>query len=100
VQFIKNFTLTSFNFLIYGIILVVMMIYRPEGLLPADARKAELHGEGIAADLTFGTDTELADAVARYEAAHPEMAAGNLAVPDDQAASPPADPDERPGGDV
>ena len=73
IDFFRNFTLTSFNFLIYGVILVVMMIYRPEGLLPADARKAELHGEGISADQTFATDTELVDAVARYEEEHPEI---------------------------
>ncbi len=93
VSFVKNFTLTSFNFLIYGVILVVMMIYRPEGLLPADARKAELHGEGISADQTFATDTELAEAVARYEEAHPEMA-----VTQDDA--PPEASDDRTGDDA
>lgn len=100
IGFVKNFTLTSFNFLIYGVILVIMMIYRPEGLLPADARKAELHGEGIAADQTFGTDTELADAVARYEADHPEMAAANLAGPDDPPPDESPGSAERPAGDA
>jgi ABC-type branched-subunit amino acid transport system permease subunit len=31
--------------LIFGIILVVMMIFRPEGLIPAERRKRELVGE-------------------------------------------------------
>jgi len=91
ISFLRNFTLTSFNFLIYGVILVLMMIYRPEGILPADTRKAELHGEGIAADQTFGTDTELADAVSRYEEAHPEIHAAN--IPD----SPPPGPRDQGG---
>ena len=35
--------LTNSRFLIYGIILVTMMLFRPEGLLPSSQRKAELH---------------------------------------------------------
>jgi branched-chain amino acid transport system permease protein len=31
--------------LVFGIILVVMMIYRPSGLIPAERRKRELAGE-------------------------------------------------------
>ncbi len=64
---LTQFALTSYNFLIYGIILVLMMIFRPEGLLPAAARKAELHGEGIASDVTFGTAAEVAEAATEYE---------------------------------
>jgi branched-chain amino acid transport system permease protein len=33
----------DYRFLIYGIVLVVMMLFRPEGLLPAAAQKLELH---------------------------------------------------------
>ena len=36
--------LTQFSFLIYGIILVGLMLFRPEGLLPDRERRAELHG--------------------------------------------------------
>jgi len=36
----------EFRFLIYGIVLVVMMLYRPEGLLPGAAQKLELRVEG------------------------------------------------------
>jgi branched-chain amino acid transport system permease protein len=35
--------LTNSRFLIYGIILVLMMLFRPEGLIPSRQRKAELH---------------------------------------------------------
>ncbi|HEX3463025.1 MAG TPA: hypothetical protein VHS78_03090 [Candidatus Elarobacter sp.] len=35
--------LTNSRFLIYGAILVLMMLFRPEGLIPSRERKAELH---------------------------------------------------------
>jgi branched-chain amino acid transport system permease protein len=65
---LAGFTLSSYNYLLYGILLAVMMIVRPEGLLPAAARKAELHGEGVATDLTFGTDQEVTEAATEFEA--------------------------------
>ena len=68
-QLISTFTLTSYNYLLYGIILVFMMIFRPEGLLPFAARKAELHGEGISSDATFGSDSEQAEAATEFEEA-------------------------------
>jgi branched-chain amino acid transport system permease protein len=38
-----NFKLTDYTFFIYGIILVLFMLFRPEGLIPSSRRKAELH---------------------------------------------------------
>ena len=38
--------LESFRFLAFGALLVVMMIWRPEGLIPASRRRLELHEEG------------------------------------------------------
>jgi len=38
-----NLDLTNYNFFIYGAILVSLMLFRPEGLLPNRERKAELH---------------------------------------------------------
>jgi branched-chain amino acid transport system permease protein len=38
-----NIDLTNSRLLIYGAILVLMMLFRPEGLLPSRQRKAELH---------------------------------------------------------
>jgi branched-chain amino acid transport system permease protein len=38
-----NVDLSNSRFLIYGVILVMMMLFRPEGLIPSTQRKAELH---------------------------------------------------------
>jgi len=84
---LTTFTLTSYNYLLYGVILVLMMIFRPEGLLPFAARKAELHGEGIASDEAIGTASEVAEAATDFEAVE-----GGL--PDHPAAS----TDDKPGG--
>ena len=67
ISILENFTLVAYNFLIFGVILALLMIFRPEGLLPAAARKAELHGEGIATEATFGTDTSVASAATEFE---------------------------------
>jgi branched-chain amino acid transport system permease protein len=39
-----NFDVTSINFGIFGFVLLVTMVLRPEGLLPSRRRKLELHG--------------------------------------------------------
>ncbi|HTV75196.1 MAG TPA: hypothetical protein VME66_16000 [Candidatus Acidoferrales bacterium] len=36
---------TNYRFMLYGVILVGMMLFRPEGLIPSRQRKAELHAE-------------------------------------------------------
>jgi len=40
-EFLREFS--EYRLLVYGIVLVVMMILRPEGLLPSRSRRAELH---------------------------------------------------------
>ena len=40
-EFLREFS--EYRLLVYGVVLVVMMILRPEGLLPSRARRAELH---------------------------------------------------------
>ena len=40
-----NFDLTQLGFGIFGFMLVIMMILRPEGMIPERRRQAELHGE-------------------------------------------------------
>jgi branched-chain amino acid transport system permease protein len=42
-----NVDLTNSRFLLYGVILVAMMLFRPEGLIPSGQRKAELHAAEI-----------------------------------------------------
>ena len=44
-DFLINTDWSGLKFLIYGVILVVLMIVRPEGLIPSARRKAELRGE-------------------------------------------------------
>jgi branched-chain amino acid transport system permease protein len=39
--------LSSSRFMIYGVILVLMMLFRPEGLIPSRQRKAELHAAEV-----------------------------------------------------
>jgi len=45
---LANVDFTQIRNLLYGIILVAMMILRPEGLIPSGRRRRELHGEGVA----------------------------------------------------
>jgi branched-chain amino acid transport system permease protein len=49
--------LTNSRFLIYGAILVLTMLFRPEGLLPSRQRQAELHADtdDVAAEQTLYT---------------------------------------------
>jgi branched-chain amino acid transport system permease protein len=51
ITFSSNVRLTDYTFFIYGTILVLFMLFRPEGLLPSSRRRAELHpeSEGISA---------------------------------------------------
>jgi branched-chain amino acid transport system permease protein len=44
-KFGLDFDVTAINFGIFGFFLLVMMVLRPEGLLPSSRRKLELHGE-------------------------------------------------------
>jgi ABC-type branched-subunit amino acid transport system permease subunit len=43
VQFIPGFTFGNVRNLIFGVILVIIMIFRPEGLIPSARRRRELH---------------------------------------------------------
>jgi branched-chain amino acid transport system permease protein len=94
IGFLEDFAFSSYNFLLFGLILVVMMIVRPEGLLPSSARKAELHGEGIAAEITFGTADSVAQAATEFEVAEGELDTPVEGEPADLAT---AEPDAPPG---
>ena len=53
VPILKDLNFLQYQFLLYGIALVLMMLFRPEGLFPSRRRKRELHaaddlGEGTA----------------------------------------------------
>ena len=50
----------EYNFFIYGVILVLMMRFRPQGLLPSRQREAELSVGGLAeAERDMGVEVEL-----------------------------------------
>ena len=57
-----NFDLTELSFGIFGFVLVIMMVLRPEGLLPERRRKLELGGIGA------GETAGVGEAEAVYEA--------------------------------
>lgn len=42
-QLIHNFTFSNVRNLLFGVILIVIMIFRPEGLIPSARRRRELH---------------------------------------------------------
>jgi len=41
--FLQSLDLNGYRFMLYGLILVLVMLFRPEGLLPSATRRAELH---------------------------------------------------------
>ncbi|HST05011.1 MAG TPA: hypothetical protein VLQ48_09770, partial [Chloroflexia bacterium] len=45
IGFLRDTDFSGIKFLIYGVALVGMMLIRPEGLLPSERQKAELHPE-------------------------------------------------------
>lgn len=57
-----DFDLTQVSFAIFGFILVIVMILRPEGLIPERSRKQEMHGIGAGDTAGAGTDVELGEA--------------------------------------
>ena len=59
---LSTFNLVNYSFLLFGVILAVMMVKRPEGLFPVETARAEMHGIGIASELTGAGDSELAAA--------------------------------------
>jgi branched-chain amino acid transport system permease protein len=48
VAFLQNVDLTNYRFMIFGMILVLVMLFRPEGLVPSAAVRAELHKDAEA----------------------------------------------------
>ncbi len=47
---VSQINFLQFQFLLYGIALVLMMLYRPEGLFPSQTRRRELHEEADTPD--------------------------------------------------
>ena len=59
IRLLADFNLVTFNYLIFGIVLAIMMVKRPEGLFPVEHAKAEMHGIGVAAGQTAVSADEL-----------------------------------------
>ena len=62
IDLLSDFNLATYNYLIFGVVLAIMMIRRPEGLFPDEGAKAEMHGIGVAAEVTAGSAELLAAA--------------------------------------
>ncbi len=62
IDLLSDFNLATYNYLIFGVVLAIMMIKRPEGLFPDEGAKAEMHGIGVAAEVTAGSAELLAAA--------------------------------------
>jgi branched-chain amino acid transport system permease protein len=86
IELLRDFNLVTFNYLIFGIVLAVMMVRRPEGLFPVEHAKAEMHGIGVAAEATAvsADELELAVAEADAEPASAAEAALKLDTPPDE----------------
>ena len=74
IDLLSDFNLATYNYLIFGVVLAIMMIKRPEGLFPDEGAKAEMHGIGVAAEVTAGS-AELLAAAEEGEAVALEAAA-------------------------
>ena len=90
IDLLSDFNLATYNYLIFGIVLVIMMIKRPEGLFPDEGAKAEMHGIGVAAEVTAGS----ADLLAAAE--ETELVALGDAAIEDATAIPDSLPDVLP----
>ena len=60
-----DFDLTQLSYGIFGFLLVIVMVLRPEGLLPERRRKLEMHGVGAGDTAGAGTDVEIQEGDAR-----------------------------------
>jgi len=93
---------SQFNFLIFGVLLVAMMRFRPEGFIPSRQRAAELHhappGQAIGAAATMGEAALAGEEVLETIAAEQEKVATAEEVAEVVDIDPPRDgPPERSG---
>jgi branched-chain amino acid transport system permease protein len=49
-----DFEVAKYQFGIYGVIIVLMMLFRPEGLIPEGRRKKEIQEGGLPTDTLYG----------------------------------------------
>jgi branched-chain amino acid transport system permease protein len=58
VPVLQNINFLDYQFLLFGVALVLMMLFRPEGLFPSQRRRRELH---VAEELAGPTGEELGE---------------------------------------
>jgi branched-chain amino acid transport system permease protein len=92
----------QFSFLLFGIALVAMMRFRPEGFLPSRQRAAELHtappGQGIGSPgLTEDSDALAAEERFEAELAQADEAKADAIEAEGRTDTPDPDPDDGPG---
>jgi branched-chain amino acid transport system permease protein len=75
IELLRDFNLVTFNYLIFGIVLAMMMVRRPEGLFPVEHAKAEMHGIGVSAEVTASSADELSLAEEEVVELEPDSAA-------------------------
>jgi branched-chain amino acid transport system permease protein len=75
IELLRDFNLVTFNYLIFGIVLAVMMVRRPEGLFPVEHARAEMHGIGVSAEVTASSADELSVAEEEVVELEPDLAA-------------------------
>ena len=68
-------------------VLAIMMVKRPEGLFPVESAKAEMHGIGLAAEVTGVSADELA-------VVEEVVAEGGIAQAEEPAAADAASPED------
>lgn len=81
---LKSFNFVEFQFLLYGVALVLMMLLRPEGLFPSQRRRQELH---IAEEYVEGDETTDVPVIP----SEPAMAASPAPEPDPSSTQMPGD---------
>ena len=74
IELLRDFNLVTFNYLIFGIVLAVMMVRRPEGLFPVEHARAEMHGIGVSAEVTASSADELSVAEEEVVELEPDFA--------------------------
>ena len=97
IELLADFSLVNYNYLIFGIVLAVMMIRRPEGLFPVETAKAEMHGIGISDEVSAATAAEQAvgeEIIAEEELAS-EASGAHVAEPDPGPPAEPGSPEAR-----
>jgi ABC-type branched-subunit amino acid transport system permease subunit len=62
VPILKDINFVQYQFLLYGLALVFMMLFRPEGLFPSRRRRRELHAAEELGEVALEAEVELSEA--------------------------------------